>query len=100
MRTDIDIAALRWTPRPKGNGTEASNIAEMYEHLADDLLGESGCTPYWTHFAEIDSERMALRCDEDGKSVVLIVTVDWDGAPDGRNVATRVDIHRLGEASC
>lgn len=88
------IAALRWSPRPKGNGTEASNLAEAYERLADELFWDSIACPgmlRFREFAEIDSERMALRYDD---SAVVIVTADWGGAPDGKSVATRVEVIR------
>ena len=87
----VDIAAIKWTKlEPRLGNYEDCSAALDFDYAAE-LVGDRPPVLGWRR---IDSDRVAFKVQGDDCEVAWIVTVDHDGAPDGRSVATRVEVIR------
>ncbi len=75
MAEPIDFAAIKWLPWPAH--TPWACAEAWLSNFGMDLGAERPDAG-----AVIDSERYAYRLDSAGKSIALIVTVDYDAAGD------------------
>lgn len=89
--TAIDLQALKWEKWRFDNWADQSGEVNALNLVAGWLDPDDSPDA----FAKIDSERFAFRYDYGGKSLIIVATIDYDGAPDGRSQCTRVEVREL-----
>lgn len=97
----IDPKTIAWTPMPASPRMWTPDFSsERAFHLADAWLGDFGITlmpdgqTIPDAWSDLGDGKFAFRIDSMGKSVIVFVHIDYDGAPDGHDTCQRVEIVR------